>query len=445
MVVKSWEIIAANFDDMSLKEAQLLALAISQIADNDVNEHGCIPVTVDRSVLHRLFNVSGYKQDDLKILTRLLQTRAVTVQPRSSDQASEPSDFFGAGSDADDEHGAWRRMVIVPNAEYINGTFTLEFNGHLKDHLLAVRDRMISYSLSHVIDMSSAYHIRLYEILMMGMNGQDREFEIDLDRLQRMMGAYNYVDGRQTKPKYARFSDFRYRVLAPSVEAINARKILQVEFKTLRTNRSVDRIWFHVRFHSPEEQQIERDDTVDLGELRPAFERLVSLGLTEVEAHDLLLQQTRPLDEVCNIMAAADEYIASLKKHDRSVAVNAIFKKAFSEAWQPRKKVSLAKKPAPSPKPNPSSSPKAQDAFDFEGSERPRGISFDMGKAVLLLETNEVLAQGLIKHWEKQRNSVSQHLYRKDGFRSSGLKNDIREHLMKFIKAGLIDLEDVTS
>ena len=148
-VQKSYEIVSANFDEMTLKEAQVMALAVSKIPkDMGVTERQ-IKVRIERSEIEALFGIGGYKSDALKTLAEDLQRRVVTVRPRSE---TDKTKLLEIAPKNDVNSKRWKRMVLIPTAEYLDGAFTLSFNTDLTEQFIELRDRMISY-LSHPASM----------------------------------------------------------------------------------------------------------------------------------------------------------------------------------------------------------------------------------------------------------------------------------------------------
>jgi len=231
-VTKSHELVAANIDDMTLKEAQLLALAVSMIPEEAQAKPGDrIRVTIERRTLDMVFGLNGMSNTKLKQLASQLQTRAVTVRPRDL-----PSnlDLFDEDKVSEEMNREWRRMVIVPTCEYKDGLFTMTLNQDLNEHFLELRERFTSYRLANIIGLSSPYHLRLYEILLMRVS-EGSEIRIEPGRLRDMLGANG---------KYPAFFEFRRRVLEPAVQAVNGHTDLFVGYDTVKIGTEIVEIVF---------------------------------------------------------------------------------------------------------------------------------------------------------------------------------------------------------
>lgn len=229
-VTKSHELVTAKTDDMTLKEAQLLTLAISMI-DSTSDDHTGMRVVIDRRAFDALFGMNGMSGGTLKRLSDLLQTRTVTVMSRHS----EIHDVVTDPKTTAKEDQQLKKLMILSSADYSGGKFTIAFNHKLKLHLTGMRERNITYCLENIIGLRSPYQFRLYEILLMHLD--TKEFRIEIPRFRDMLGV---VD------KYFAYSDLRKRVLDPSVHSINKRTDLDVKYHAERKGTEVTAIVFFI-------------------------------------------------------------------------------------------------------------------------------------------------------------------------------------------------------
>lgn len=327
-VHKSYEIVTAGFDEMTLKEAQILALAVSKIPQNLPLTREQIKVKIERSEVDALFGVGGYKLVALKKLAKLLQGRTVTVRPRN---ISPQQELLDINLDDETELRRWKRMVVVPTSEYTDGEFILSFNTDLNEQFLEMRDRMISYSLSHVIGMTSPYHMRLYEILVMGLQEKGTEFRIEVKRLQTMIGAYKASDTEDFgEPKYKRFCDFKARVLDPSLESINSNTNLNVECFTERVGNKVENVVFKVgkKDEIPVESKV----------LESAILLLEGKGIPRSESTQWFQVAGSTPNDIVNSIQAALDYIENLLSQGKTAHEQGIIKRAITQGWKPAQK-----------------------------------------------------------------------------------------------------------
>ena len=103
---------------------------------------------------------------------------------------------------------AWLSGVKVFHGE---GIVEMEFSPYLKPYLLQLKERFTSYKLQEVIQLKSAYSVRIYELLKQYEKIGERTF--DLEKLRYILAI--------EKNEYALYSDFKKRVILKSQEEIN--------------------------------------------------------------------------------------------------------------------------------------------------------------------------------------------------------------------------------
>lgn len=135
------------------------------------------------------------------------------------------------------------RIPWVNYIQYDSGKgIQLELNPQLSPLLINLQAQYTQYQLMDIMDMRSAYGIRLYEILrcmLMNNLSEPRTLNIKLSELRECL---SYED---TNLEY---KHFKSRVLEKAVEAINnnAVKVIHVTYSEIKKGNKVDEICFHV-------------------------------------------------------------------------------------------------------------------------------------------------------------------------------------------------------
>lgn len=349
-VIKSNELVTANFDEMTLKESQLLALAVAKISpDLKIEDHPILKIRISRSELNMLFGADSYTSKQLEGVAQLLQSRAITVKGRTAGPVLR--DLFDATDLDADPSKNWKRMVIVPTCQYQDGVFYLTLNQDLNEHFLELREQVTSYTLTNLIGMSSFYHVRLYEVLMMQQRGGGySEITISIVRFKEMLGVSD---------RYPRFTDFRRRVLDPSVAAVSERTNIKVDYAVIVSGKSPVAIKFSVekKFEEAEPKApnqlgldgIELDRAGQGGDRHELAALMVEAGIDQETALLWAGNYKGSTDDLRAGIDAADEYIDRLVASGKEVSEAGIYYKSIHEGWRPKRKVVVDKK-KPKPK-----------------------------------------------------------------------------------------------
>lgn len=389
-VKKSNEFISANVDDMTLKETQLMELAVSLIRENSRLDER-IRVTIERKTLDMLFGLNGMSNIKLRQLAEQLQSRAITLRPRAM---GDDLDLFDGQAVAKERDTDWIRMVIVPTCEYRDGRFTLTFNQDLNAHLVELRERVTSYRLTNIVGMSSPYHVRLYGILAMQRN--TARVVIDIARLRDMLG---------TQDKYPAFFEFRRRVLDPAVVSVNAHTDIDVEYEAVRSNKEVSQIIFHTRPKSMSDAESAHDPIMDM---------LLSAGVPEASVMKIMSVHSGPPDTIELHILAAQQYMQRLsQRQGSSVNPVGVFYKAVKEKWLPHAPQEKPVQPGVTNKEKPSEN-KSGEAF-YE-------------KSCAEIESTPDAMRNFERYLTRQRDSVSLLILQQQGLRSAGLRRVVAEY-----------------
>jgi plasmid replication initiation protein len=120
------------------------------------------------------------------------------------------------------------------------GKIVLRFAQDMIPYLSELKGQFTRYKLEHIGNMSSAYSIRLYELLMQWKTTGKREMEIDwLKRQFQIEGKYNSI------------KDFKKHVVDIAVKDINTHSNYQVSWTQRKTGRKVTHLTFEFSEKKP--------------------------------------------------------------------------------------------------------------------------------------------------------------------------------------------------
>ena len=118
------------------------------------------------------------------------------------------------------------------------------FNPILKDHLLQLKRNFTQYKLGYILDLSSTYSIKLYDIF--SSYSFIGSMDISVDELRSLLNLKNEHEDIDKFPVY---KELNRRVLSPCIADINAKTDLTIKYDPigcLDDRRKVCRILFHI-------------------------------------------------------------------------------------------------------------------------------------------------------------------------------------------------------
>lgn len=203
--------------EMTLQEARILRLVITQVAKEDKDLKTYICNIKDLASFLGIPDANLYR-DIRDICTNLLK-RIVSI---STGNPREP----------------WHAFQWIQLAQYDGrGTITLMLSEQIKPFVLELDKYFTRYKLENILHMNSFYAIRLYELIKCDdyrADTDDREYTIDFLR--------KFFD---CEKKYQLFADFKRRVLEVAVREINAKSDLTIRrIKYLKTGHKVTSVVF---------------------------------------------------------------------------------------------------------------------------------------------------------------------------------------------------------
>lgn len=219
LIVKSNHIIEASYR-LSVAEQRVILSAISQVRrDKPVTDEVLYSVTAAE--------IAQLCGTDPKTAYRDLQTAAERLQTRRVTLLLEP--------DGVTIRTKRRRVTCwVQTVDYIDqeGRIEMRFGKDILPYLTGLQREFTRYALSDVAKMTSAYGIRLYELLVQWPEGHR---EVALDDMRRWL---------QLEDRYPLMADLRRWVIEPAVEQINEHSPLMLTWSPRKTGRKVTHLVF---------------------------------------------------------------------------------------------------------------------------------------------------------------------------------------------------------
>ena len=210
-VVKSNQVIEASYH-LSTVEQRLVLAAISRIPKNQpVTDDEVYLVTTDEMRALGVHEKTVYR--DLKEAVSRLYERSININT----------------------NGKSIKMRWVQEVQFMDsqGVIGIRFSKPILPFISNLSREFTKYALSDIAGMSSAYAIRIYELI-----SQYREIgkrELAVNELRNML---------ELGTRYPLFADFKKRVVDTSVEQINANSPLHVTYELRKTGRKYTHIVF---------------------------------------------------------------------------------------------------------------------------------------------------------------------------------------------------------
>lgn len=208
--------------DMTLQEARILRLLITQVVkeDKDLKTYSCRITD-----LAEFLNISpnNLYRDIEGIITNLTQ-RIVKI---------------GTGNP---KH-PWQIFSWISSAKYDgDGTITLRLSDDIKPYILDLNMYFTQYKLENILEMKSFYGIRLYELLRSDYYKDKENYqEYTLEFLRQFFDC---------ESKYPRFNNFKERVLETAIKEVNEKSdVFIYEAIMIKTGRKVTGIKFLVGYN----------------------------------------------------------------------------------------------------------------------------------------------------------------------------------------------------
>ena len=211
LIVKSNQVIEASYQ-LSSTEQRIVLAAISKISrDAEITDDEIYRVTVDDLKNLGVHEKTAYR--DLKDGVNRLYDRSINLA-------------------IDDESikMRWVQSIRFLESKSVVG---LRFSKEILPFISNLSREFTKYSLSDIAGMSSAYAIRIYELLSQYRSIGKREISVESLRTMLELGK-----------RYPLFADLKRWVIDTAVDQINEYSPLSVKYEQKKTGRKVTHIQF---------------------------------------------------------------------------------------------------------------------------------------------------------------------------------------------------------
>jgi len=209
--------------EMTLSEARIIRLLITQVVkeDKDLKTYTCR--IQDLAKFLNIASENLYR--DVRIVCKNLLKRVVSIETQNP---KEPWYSF-----------QWLQMARYDG----NGNITLQLSEKIVPYVLELNSWFTQYKLENILEFSSFYAIRLYEILKCetGISRDEKyEFIFDIEYLREIFCC---------EEKHVKIYNFLKRVVDISVREINDKSDITVTYECMKTSRKITEIKFEVGYN----------------------------------------------------------------------------------------------------------------------------------------------------------------------------------------------------
>lgn len=208
---------------MTLQTARLIRLLITQVVkeDKDLKTYSC-----------RISDLADFLNIPSSNLYRDIQSICESTMKSVV--------YIGTGNPKQ----PWKMFHWVSTAEYDGaGTLTLRLSDEIKPYVLELEKWFTQYQIKNILEFSSYYSIRLYEILKCEegkYRNEKLKHEFTVEELKQFFDCEN---------KYSAFKDFRKNVIEVAVREINQQSDIWVDVFYKKTGRSITSVVFEVHIN----------------------------------------------------------------------------------------------------------------------------------------------------------------------------------------------------
>lgn len=235
LVTKDNRLIEAHYK-LTVQEQKLVLKVCSMVkqGDEDYQEY-MIPVSEYKEIM----GIKGERQTWLKQKAKALLKKPLAISR---------------------DHGGFLVINWFSSVETYpqEGRVGICFDPKLRPYLLDLKRNFTTFYLHNAAQLSSAYSIRLYELLKQYENTDTKRREFEFKELKKILGC---------EDRYKSYGDFNRRVLKPAQKELTEKTDIGFTFKVRKIGRRVNWIIFTIK---PRKQAFVEDgqggelDTADM-------------------------------------------------------------------------------------------------------------------------------------------------------------------------------------
>lgn len=208
---------------MTLQTARLIRLLITQVVkeDKDLKTYSC-----------KIAELANFFDIPKNNLYRDIQFIC--------EDAMKSVVYIGTGNP---KH-PWEMFHWISTARYDgNGELTLRLSDEIKPYILELEKWFTQYQLKNILEFSSYYSIRLYEILKCEdgkYRNEKLKHEFKVDELRQFFGC---------EKKYKQFFDFKKNTIEVALREINEKSDIWVDVSYKKSGKSITSVIFEVHIN----------------------------------------------------------------------------------------------------------------------------------------------------------------------------------------------------
>lgn len=214
--------------DMTALQQKLLLILISTIKKDDIKTYRTIFRVVDIAKLMEISPEPLYR--DLPKACKSLMEKVIEIKQPNGD---------------------WEMFNIISYAKYRKkeGSILLEINEKASPYLLQLKDLFTSFKLGNVINLNSKYAIRLYQLSKCSLFRGEISYTVD--ELKKIL--------KLTQKSYNRFNNITSKIIQPSIEEINLKTDIKLDYKTIKQGVKAVGIKFIITTNKPKNIKLKND------------------------------------------------------------------------------------------------------------------------------------------------------------------------------------------
>ena len=300
---------------MTLQEARLIRLLITQIAKDD-KDFKTYKVNIQE--LARFLEIPDNNlYRDIRNICQSLMSRTIKIQNGNQ----------------------WKIFQWLQLAEYDgHGTVTLMLSNQIAPYLLQLNAWFTQYQLKNILVMKSFYSIRLYELLKLTV-GEDRRKKIEYTFSIQYLREY-----LECEHKFKQIGQFKDKILDIAVRDISEYSEYNCRYEGKKTGRSITDIIFYLELKEQKQEKKEEGERekeqkeLDLDDLIDQLREIINEKLKTKEYKAILEAANN------NIELIQEKYELSKKQQKIENLVGWLIKAIegnYSEPIEKRKKTSF--------------------------------------------------------------------------------------------------------
>ena len=233
-VIQANELVRSKQDDLTLLEAKLIRLAITQVLrdDTDLKTYSCNVVD--------LANFLGIAKDniyrDIQDLSKSLMKKSIFIKDKTQHKRKGKENY--------------KIFHWIDYVDYTDGVITFKLSDSLKPYLIGLEQLFTLYGYDAVIGLPTNYSIRLYELIASYQNMTVRLMpdtnytDIPIEKNEFIFTVDWLRDYFNCNDKYPNTGDFVKRVIDGAVKAIVKNTLMRLSYRTVKKGRSITHIVF---------------------------------------------------------------------------------------------------------------------------------------------------------------------------------------------------------